>query len=50
MRHSSLCVVNNRRVAFIGGGGQDAENTKQNDRLIRPAVRISSVWLSLLLS
>lgn len=22
MRHSSLCVVNNRRAASIGGGGQ----------------------------
>lgn len=25
MRHSSLCVVNNRRAASIGGGGQGVE-------------------------
>ena len=29
MRHSSLCVVNNRRAASIGGGGQDADNNEK---------------------
>lgn len=32
MRYSSLCVVNDRRAASIGGGGQDAIIMKARNR------------------